>query len=40
MELDPDSTEHRLSWQGDDVYFCSEACLDLFTADPERYAAS
>ena len=37
MELDPDSTDHRSNGRGDDMYFCSQACLDLFAANPSRY---
>ena len=37
MELDRSATATGLGWRGIDLYFCSEQCLALFVADPERY---
>jgi class 3 adenylate cyclase/DNA-binding transcriptional MerR regulator len=37
MELAQDQCDIHLSWQGGDVFFCSEACRELFLEAPERY---
>lgn len=37
MELDPIATAARLTWRGTDLGFCSDDCLRLFVAEPERY---
>jgi len=37
MELDDDSAEARLAWQGRHLLFCSEGCLRRFLQDPDRY---
>ena len=38
MELDPAAAAARLTWRSTDLLFCSDDCLRLFAADPERYA--
>lgn len=40
MQLDPQRSETRLLWRGRELYFCSERCLQRFTAEPDRYDAS
>jgi class 3 adenylate cyclase len=40
MELDEDSAEARLAWQGRHLLFCSEGCLRRFLQDPDRYPAA
>ena len=40
MELDPRSTDTRLSWNGADIHFCSDECLKRFVDTPERYATA
>jgi class 3 adenylate cyclase len=40
MQLDPRLCETRLSWRGHQLLFCSERCLQRFTADPDRYHLS
>jgi adenylate cyclase len=37
MELDEDSAEARLVWQGQPLLFCSEGCLRRFLKDPHHY---
>jgi adenylate cyclase len=37
MELDPSAAAARLAWQGSDLRFCSDDCLRLFVATPDRY---
>jgi adenylate cyclase len=37
MELHRDATAARLTWRGTDLGFCSDDCLRLFVADPQRY---
>jgi class 3 adenylate cyclase/DNA-binding transcriptional MerR regulator len=37
MELDEESAEARLAWQGQQLLFCSEECLRRFLQDPDRY---
>jgi class 3 adenylate cyclase len=37
MELDPASIAARLDRQGHELHFCSDDCLKLFVAAPERY---
>ena len=37
MELDEESAEARLAWQGHHLLFCSEGCLRRFLQDPDRY---
>lgn len=38
MELDPAAAAARLTWRDTDLRFCSDDCLRLFVAAPERYA--
>ena len=40
MELDPTAAAARLTWHGTDLRFCSDDCLRLFVAAPERYATT
>jgi Cu+-exporting ATPase len=40
MTVDPPSAPAHRSHGGRDHYFCSEACADVFDADPERYQAA
>ena len=36
MTVHPDYAIHE-NYQGHTLYFCTEACLDAFRADPERF---
>jgi YHS domain-containing protein len=38
MEMLPDEVSARLTIEGEDRSFCSEACLRQFVAAPERYS--
>jgi adenylate cyclase len=40
MELDPAGAAARLTWHGTELQFCSDECLSLFVAAPDRYVAS
>jgi adenylate cyclase len=40
MELDPASIAARLDRHGHELHFCSDDCLKLFVATPERYDPS
>jgi class 3 adenylate cyclase/YHS domain-containing protein len=40
MELDEESAEARLDWQGQPQLFCSEGCLRRFLDDPTRYGTT
>lgn len=37
MELDPADAAARLTWHGTELQFCSDDCLGLFVAAPDRY---
>ncbi len=37
MEVDPATTEHKHTHEGETYYFCSSGCHDKFTAEPEKY---
>jgi YHS domain-containing protein len=37
MELDEDTSETQLSWDGGRLLFCSERCLRRFLDHPDRY---
>lgn len=37
MNVEPAKARHRTSFAGKDYYFCSEACLQKFGADPDKY---
>ncbi len=37
MTVDPATTQHRASHEGQDYHFCSAGCRTKFVADPERY---
>jgi YHS domain-containing protein len=38
MEVSSDAVAARLSLEGQDRAFCSEQCLRIFVATPEKYA--
>ena len=38
MEMNPEAVAARLSLEGRDRAFCSEQCLRVFVARPEKYA--
>jgi class 3 adenylate cyclase/YHS domain-containing protein len=40
MELDEESAQARLDWQGQPRLFCSEGCLRRFLDDPIRYGTT
>lgn len=40
MVIDPDTCTATIDWQGERLYFCSEACRDRFSGDPGRYLAA
>jgi Cu+-exporting ATPase len=37
MDVDPADAAGHVSYHGRDYYFCSEHCVESFSADPERY---
>ena len=37
MTVDPSTTAHRTSHEGEDHFFCSAGCQSRFAADPDRY---
>jgi Cu+-exporting ATPase len=37
MEVDPADSAGRVAHQGRDYFFCSEHCVEAFSADPEKY---
>ncbi len=37
MELDPEAAEASGLYEGVTYYFCSEACMHEFYAEPEKY---
>jgi P-type Cu+ transporter len=37
MKVDPSKTSHRLDYQGQPIYFCSDGCRKKFAADPAKY---
>ncbi len=39
MTVDPATAKHRTEHHGETYYFCSEGCLQKFTADPGQYLA-
>lgn len=39
MSVDPTATEHTLTHDGREFYFCSASCKDKFQATPDRYAS-
>jgi adenylate cyclase len=40
MQLDDDTTEATLHWEGDELAFCSTGCLRRFLDDPDRFVGS
>jgi YHS domain-containing protein len=38
MQIEPDDAAGTAEYQGTTYYFCSQACLDAFEADPSAYA--
>ena len=40
MDLDPEGTEHFVTYQGETYYFCSLACQEAFLRDPQTYVES
>ena len=36
MELDPRRAAAQLTWHGTDLRFCSDDCLRIFVATPDR----
>ena len=38
MQIDPSNAEAVMEYQGWTYHFCSQACHDMFTTDPEKYA--
>jgi hypothetical protein len=38
MEMNPEAVAARLSLDGRDRAFCSEQCLKMFVATPDKYA--
>jgi Cu+-exporting ATPase len=38
MAVDPSTAARREAYRGRTYYFCSAACHEQFTADPQRYA--
>jgi len=39
MELEPDTAEYTVDYDGRTYYFCSADCLEAFEDSPEEYAA-
>lgn len=37
MQIEPDDAVGTAEYQGQAYYFCSQACLDAFEADPSAY---
>lgn len=37
MEVDTEQAEWWMEYNGQTYYFCSQACLEAFARDPERY---
>ncbi|QUD90541.1 heavy metal translocating P-type ATPase [Phenylobacterium montanum] len=37
MTVDPETTPHRLAWEGRRFFFCSAGCKTKFETDPQRY---
>ena len=37
MRIDPEDAAATAEYEGTTYYFCSEACHDLFVADPAAY---
>jgi P-type Cu+ transporter len=37
MSVNPATTKHRFSYQGQDYFFCSERCRERFEAEPQKY---
>jgi len=37
MDVDPKRAEYKLTYQGQEYYFCSKACMEEFSRDPKRY---
>jgi YHS domain-containing protein len=37
MQIEPDDAAGTAEYQGKTYYFCSQACLDAFEADPSPY---
>jgi Cu+-exporting ATPase len=40
MNVDPATTKYKTDHEGKTYYFCSEACLKKFTAEPAKYIKS
>lgn len=39
MSVDPQTTEIKASFEGQDYYFCAEGCRQAFEEGPEKYIA-
>jgi Cu+-exporting ATPase len=37
MMIDPDTAAARVTYESQEVYFCSDQCRRTFEADPERF---
>ncbi len=37
MDVDPEKAEYKLTYEGQEYYFCSRACMEEFSKDPQRY---
>lgn len=37
MKVDPNKTDLMATYQGQDYYFCAEACRRAFVKNPKRY---
>jgi YHS domain-containing protein len=37
MQIEPDDAAGTAEYEGTTYYFCSQACLDAFEADPTAY---
>ena len=37
MDVDPKKAEYKLTYRGQEYYFCSRACMEEFSKDPQRY---
>jgi len=39
MEVDENTTEYKVEYNGKTYYFCSERCMDLFKLNPSKYSS-
>ena len=39
MKVNPAVAKHRLSYEGQDYFFCCARCRERFAAEPEKYLA-